>query len=225
MEALHHSPDTTLDWDYDPVLLIRAVNALQAMGEKAGSVFKAYEGLARRIPREKRDKYGLNVSKIDPVIRLLYGSADPGAKPRPLFPLLLEEDQPFLLENTPASLPDPARYSSGEFRMRPRPLSPGTDPVEAVERLTASPRWTALLNAADGAHPRPTAQRATQLRLLVRRQALQALAPLYTPPSSDEPLQDCCKDPEEIRWTRIVQEVRALGIRWDAERQDFIRTR
>jgi hypothetical protein len=103
-------------------------------------------------------------------------------------------------------------------------LTPTLDPVEAVEKLTASPRWEALLAASDRFTPAPSRKQAAQLKLLMREQALQALAPVYTPPP-DEPPQDCCKDPSEVRWARIVEEVRALRLRWDPARQDFVRSR
>ena len=104
--------------------------------------------------------------------------------------------------------------------MRTTPLAPLADPVEAVEQLTWSPRWVALLNAADQNHPKPSREAAQRLLWLVRREALHAIESLYTAPEREDP-DDCCKDPSEVWWRRVVDEVRTLGIRWDASRQSL----
>ena len=146
----------------------------------------------------------------------------PDATLWPHFPFTLEQGLPFLVNSFSGGPLDLEKPAFADRRVEP--LAPAIDPVEAVELLTASPRWEALLTASDRLHAAPTRKEATQLKYLVRVQALQALAPVYTPPP-DEPPQDCCKDPQEARWARIVEEVRALRLRWDPTRQDFVRSR
>jgi len=236
--ALHRSPPAENCWSFDPVLLLRAINALRELGSEAQPALRSYVDLARRLPFEERRKYSLDETRLFPVLQIhstspspfrlgAGGVSNPGAATWPLFPLVLEGDLPFIVVMDyfrAGKGEDPSGRLGPGFVLRAAPMSPGTNPVEAVEALTASSRWVALLEASDSENPKPTAQRAKQLRQLIRSQALEALAPIYSPPP-DEPLQDCCKDPDEIRWTRVVQEVRALGIRWDPGRQDFIRTR
>jgi hypothetical protein len=148
----------------------------------------------------------------------------PDSKGWPLFPFTLEQGLPFLVNGLSTPPINPSRPAVASAALRDGALAPTLDPVAAVEELTASPRWEALLNASDRFNPPTTRKQATQLKYLVRVQALQALAPVYTPPP-DEPPQDCCKDPQEVRWVRIVEEVRALRLRWDPRRQDFIPSR
>ena len=216
---------------------MRAVNAILALGEKATSALQAYEDLQRYLSRDESPKYGAEPARILPVAWFVFARPPlkrtsitqvpevlpmPDATLWPLFPFTLEQGLPFLMNSFrggPLDLEKPALADR-----RAEPLAPAIDPVEAVEQLTASPRWEALLTASDRFHPAPTRKEATQLKYLVRVQALQALAPVYAPPP-DEPPRDCCKDPSEVRWARIVEEVRALRLRWDPARQDFVPSR
>jgi len=236
--ALHRSPPAENCWSFDPVLLLRAINAIRELGSEAQPALRSYLDLARRLSFEDRRKYSIDETRLFPVLQIHStsptpfrlgdgGISHPGGATWPLFPIVLEGDLPFIvvtdyLRNGKGE--DPSGRLGPGFALRPTLLSPTTNPVEAVEALTASSRWVALLEASDSENPKATAQKAKQLKQLIRSQALEALAPIYTPPD-DEPLLDCCKDPDEIRWTRVVGEVRALGIRWDPGRQDFIRTR
>src|SRR6185295_3498183 len=140
---------------------------------------------------------------------------------------ILEKDNPFIVVtgyfSTGPGSNAMEHLEAGDV-VRPAPLAPSVDPVQAVEELTFSPRWEALINATDDHHPKQTREGAQSLLWLVRREALHAIDHLYTPPPPEDPA-DCCKDPSEVAWRRIVDEVRALGIRWDASRQDFVRSR
>jgi hypothetical protein len=241
VELLHRCPSALKMWDFDAVRVIRTVNALQKLGGRSRSALKAYCDLCRASSVEEQLRYGLDEFRILPVVQLLYegrngmpnfrigdgGLAVPGPDSWPLFPLALERDNPFFVVTGYSSAGAPASASehlSLGDSLRSAPLSPAVDPIQAVEELTASPRWQALLNAADPDHPRTTRAGAEQLLWLVRREALHALEPIYTPPE-EEPPAGCCKDPSEVQWRRIVDEVRALGIRWDPGLQDFIRSR
>lgn len=239
LRHLHRAPTSESLWDFDLVLLIRAVNAVLALGEKAPAALAAYLELTQHLRPEEPLKYGLRPERVVPVAWFVFDRhpkqlqrmeqmpdalAIPDPKIWPLFPFTLEEGLPFLVNTFSVPPLDPSSPAFSDAALRPGPLAPALDPVEAVERLTASPRWEALLTASDRFHPSPTRMEATQLKMLIREQALEALTPVYTPPA-DEPPRDCCKDPQEIRWTRIVGEVRALRLRWDASRQDFVRSR
>ncbi len=238
LRHLHRAPTAEDLWDYDPILLIRGVNAVLALGGKATAALQAYEDLQRYLSRDEAPKYGVDTARILPVAwfvcakpplkRTALGQVPeelplPDATLWPLFPFTLEQGLPFLMNSFWGS--GPLDFEKPAFSdRRAGALAPALDPVEAVEQLTASPRWEALLTASDRLHPALTPKEATQLKYLVRVQALQALAPVYTPPPDDPP-QDCCKDPSEVRWARIVDDVRALRLRWDPVRQDFVPSR
>jgi hypothetical protein len=96
--------------------------------------------------------------------------------------------------------------------------------VELLETLVSSQRWESLLSAESIGIMKQDAGGAKRLRLLVRSQALEALAPVYRPPQDFYP-KNCCEDPSEAEWRRVVEEVRALGIHWNAQLQEFVRSR
>jgi len=237
LQQVHRAPTAEDLWDYDPIRLIRAVNAVRALGEKAAAALAAYEGLSRDLSSEEVPKYGVNPSRVLAVAWLVFARPPlqrasivqlpeelpvPDAKAWPLFPFTLEQGLPFLVNSFSGGSLDLKK--PGIADRRAAPLEPALDPVEAVEQLLASPRWEALLTATDRVRAPLTRKEGTQLKFLVREQALQALASVYTPPP-DEPPKDCCRDPQEVRWARIVEEVRALRLRWDPRRQDFVPSR
>jgi hypothetical protein len=236
--AVHRSPTANNPWSIDPVLLVRAVNTLQSLGARATGALKAYVELAKGLSFEEQRKHAIDVSRILPVVQLLGtkpvafglgsgGGADPGPALWPLFPLTVEEGLPFLVETQdhPAARPAEVLNRLGpDFTVRAGPLVPAGNPVDAADALFHSPRWTALLQASDPGQPRQSVRGAKELRMLVRNQALEALAPVYQPPEEFVP-KNCCEDPSEGAWREVVEQVRALGIRWDPGRQDFVRSR
>lgn len=230
LQALHRSPTADRPATFDPVLLIRAVNAVQALGERARPALKEYYDLAKQMPFEDLRKYGLNEFKILPVVQILGSAPSPfqlgaggveiPASDWPLFPLTVEGDVPFLvvLEYMLFGLPeDPVRRLGRDLVPPGKPLAPTLDPVEAADRLTSSPRWERILKG-------QSARGAVELKQRVRRQALEAVAPVYRPPDEYH-ANTCCEDPSEAAWRQVVDEVRGLGLRWDSARQDFIRSR
>ena len=234
--AVHRSPTAVQPWSIDPVLLVRAVNTLQPLGARARLALTAYLDLARGLSFEEQRKHAVDVSRILPVVQLLGtspaafglgpgGLGDPGPALWPLFPLTLEQGLPFLVEpqDLPGASPEEVLHRLGPgFTVRSSLLVPTGNPVEAAETLFHSPRWTALLEVSEPGHPRQSVRGAKELRMLVRSQALEALAPVYRPPEDFIP-KNCCEDPSEGAWREVVEQVRALGIRWDPERQDFVR--
>lgn len=238
LQAVHHSPSVGNSWSFDLVLLLRAVNALGTLGGGARSALRAYSDLAHHLSFEEQRKYAVDEYRLIPILQIHSknpsrfglgnaGVSDPGSETWPLFPMTLEGDVPFLVvrEYTRMGQPEDVRRRLGaEFQLRPVPLAPVSDPVEAAEVLLQSPRWAALLGASDRSNPSLTERGARDLKMMVRGQALEALAPLYRPPADESP-KNCCEDPSETRWRQVVQEVRSLGIRWDPGRQDFVRSR
>jgi hypothetical protein len=238
LQAVHRSASVGFRWAFDQVLLIRAVNAVRSLGPEAAPALRAYASIARSLPFQEARKYDLDVNRLFAVIQLLCsnpspfglgdgGVAYPGPSTWPLFPMTLEGGVPFivvtgyLLEGVAE---DPVRRLGAGFTLGTEPLAPTMNPVEAVEALTSSPRWDALMTARDPYHEAPTNRQAKELKMLVRRQALEALASVYRPPEDFVP-KNCCEDPSEGAWREVVEQVRALQLRWDPERQDFVRSR
>ncbi len=240
---IHRCPSAREVWDFDAVRILRTVNFLQRLGDGARMALKAYYDLCRSSTADEQRRYGLNEFRILPLVQLLYerrsgmppfplgdgGLAAPGSTTWPLFPMALVKDHPFIVVTSysyafAGAAPDAENHLYAGDSLRKGSLAPSTDPIDAVEELTWSPRWEALLNATDQHHPKPSREAAQRLLWLVRREALHAIDHLYTPPEREDPV-DCCKDPSEVWWRRVVDDVRALGIRWDGERQDFVRSR
>lgn len=238
LRALHRSVSVGTSWDFDQVLLIRAANAVRSLGAEAAPALRAYAALAAELPVEELRKRRLDARRLFPVIQLHCtnpspfrlgdgGVAYPGPATWPLFPLTLEGDLPFLVVSGYTLFgvgEDPVRRLDEGFALRADPLAPTLDPVAAVESLTSSPRWAALLSARDPWREPPSDREGKALKQWVRRQALQALSSVYRAPDEDV-AKGCCEDPSEQAWRRVVDEVRALGIRWDPVRQDFVRSR
>lgn len=238
LQAVHRSPTAGNSWSFDPVLLIRAVNAVRSLGAEAVPALKAYADLARKLPFEESRKYSLDEYRLFPIVQLHSRApapfklgaalvAAPGADTWPLFPLVLEQDVPFSVVpgyDLGGKPEDVVGRLGSAFALRAAPLAPAVDPVAAVEALTASPRWAALAAAAEPWTPEQMTRGMKELKRLVRRQAVEALAPVYRP-SEDDASGSCCGDPSEADWRRVVEEVRALGLRWDPARQDFVRSR
>ena len=238
LQAVHRSPTAGNSWSFDPVLLIRAVNAVRSLGAEASPALKAYADLARQLPFEESRKYSVDEYRLFPIVQLhsrapvpfKLGSslvANPGVETWPLFPLVLEQDIPFSVVpgyDLAGKPEDVVGRLGSAFSLRSAPLVPAVNPVDAVEALTASPRWAALATAAEPWTPEQMLRGMKELKMLVRRQAIEALAPVYRP-SEDEGPRNCCGDPSEADWRRVVEEVRALALRWDPARQDFVRSR
>jgi hypothetical protein len=147
------------------------------------------------------------------------GLRDPGSVSWPLFPYCLEHDIPFSVSEGglfTGGEPDVTRLLGADVVPRTAPLTPTLDPVMAAEALLTSPRWTEFLRF-------QTVGVGDRQKKLIRRQAIETLAPVYRPPDEFRP-KSCCGDPSEAEWRQIVEEVRALGLRWDPARQDFIRS-
>ncbi|HEV3028845.1 MAG TPA: hypothetical protein VG457_14800, partial [Planctomycetota bacterium] len=163
LQAVHRSPSAWNSWSFDPVLLLRAVNTLEALGDGARSALRAYSDLAHTLSFEEQRKYTIDEYRLFPIVQLHSknpspfalgngGVSDPGPATWPLFPMTLEGGVPFLVVQDytlVGQLEDVRRRLGADFRLRPTPLAPESNPVEAAEALFQSPRWAALLGASD----------------------------------------------------------------------------
>jgi hypothetical protein len=219
--AIHRSPSAQQGLAFDPVPLIRAVNALLPMGkERALKALRAYARLARDASSEDVHKHGLDEYRILPIALLLFegmpgyrigaGDVDPD------LPVVVVQDVPFMLVSgytVEGKPPDPAEYlKQATGALRAAPLAPRGLPPEAADELVRSPLWKKLSLGA-GSEGRKKWQ--------MRRQALEAASTVFSL-RPDETTSDCCADPTETQWRAAADRAREAGIVWSPEIQDFI---
>lgn len=232
VSAVHRSPTGQGGFNFDPVALIRAVNALQPLGkEKALKALRAYRTLAAGMTPVETKKYAVDETRILPIVQLLFenpggkmpdfalGIPDvesPGPELWPLYPMALVQDVPFMLVSGYMFFGSPsdvgARLELPLGPLRASPLAPRVTPLEAADELTESGAWKAL--------PLQPGQRGSK-RWQVRRQALAAAGTVFAV-RPEETTTDCCVDPTEAQWRTTVQRAQSSGILWSPEIQDFI---
>ncbi len=225
--AIHRSPSGQSGLGFSPIRLLRAVNALQALGrEKALKALRAYERLSRSVSSEETQKYFIDEYRILPIAQILFDGAPPYplgggdvAAPGPSwpkFPLILVQELPFMIVSGYVLVgipPEAGDYLARiQGSMRSQPLSPRVTPLEAADELVKSPAWSAL-ELGPGHVGRK--------RWEVRRQALEAAGKVFTP-REDETTNQCCVDPTEEQWGAMVERARASGAVWSPELQDFV---
>lgn len=233
ISAIQRSPSAQHGLGFAPVPLIRAVNALQALGkEKAVQALRAYCRFARALTAEERNKHVVDESRILPILRLLFpqppggmtewGLGIPDVPPPPArlwpdYPLASPQDVPFMVVSgwqpatgRPKEAEDQLRVDPGP--LRPEPLSPKVTPLEAADQLTQSEGWKALrLQAGDEGRK----------KWQIRRQALAAVSSVFSL-LREESSNDCCVDPTEPQWRAAVDRAKGSGLIWSPEIQDFI---
>lgn len=221
IEAIHRSPSAQQGLAFDPIPLIRAVNALLPLGkEKALKALRAYARLARDASAEEVHKHSLDGCRILPLALLLFegmpgyriGEGDVDVE----VPVVLVQDVPFMLVagyTINGKPPDPAEYlQQATGALRASPLAPRGLPLEAADELLRSPLWKTL-KLGPGSEGRKKWQ--------MRRQALEAAGTVFSL-RPDETTTDCCVDPTETQWRAAVERARGAGIVWSPEIQDFI---
>ena len=202
-------------WSFDPVPLLRAVNALA--GRAGAEALDVLRDCARADPGS---------TGVVLVALALFEPDDPAAGlPAPPFgapdlplpppgpglerlPLVLEAQVPFLLVGGyrvggAADVVGWLERCAGAAQPRTAPLAPSQSPVDAVEALTSSARWAELV---------PPDYRPRVLAML-RAQALRAAG--ETPADADMSLA------EAERWEEAARHVRAASLRWDAAEDRF----
>jgi hypothetical protein len=232
VSAIHRSPSAQGGLGFDPLPLIRAVNALQPLGkEKALKALRAYCTLARKLSYAEVRKYSVDEYRILPIVQILFESPSghmpefalggpdvpsPGKDLWPLFPLAVVQDVPFMvvsgyfLAGRPQDAEDHLRLDLGPLRSSP--LSPRATALEAADELTESGAWKALK-----LQPGEVGRKRWQ----IRHQALRLMASIFSL-LPEESSSDCCVDPTETQWRAAVARARSAGVVWSPELHDFI---
>jgi len=207
-------------YNADPVNLIRAVNALQALGEeKARRAIDVYLHLANTNRFTSGD---LDPERVIWVARLLYeapliaGQVAPpmlgGPVPEsnladsiPTYPLIVVNDTPFFLidgymlgghPESPESFLKRCRENS---TFRSAPLRPLANPIQTADQLLALHDWPG------------------EIRNIIRRQALSAASGAL-----GVMRQDNCN---QVEWRQVQKQASDLAIVWNSEKQDFVVTK
>jgi hypothetical protein len=238
MQAINGAPSATAN-RFDPVMLVRAVNHLHALG-KDKAIAELYEFLkiARYNPHVERDPANIDTSHYECVfliVRLLFEPAEAGdrlppmhafAPPPdkdealwPLFPLALQDDIPFIvgepmmLQGSP-ELPSPhVAWAARRGKLRARPLRPADDPLRAVDKLMALPQ-TARLNA----WPNDFSDRGD-----LRRQGWKTIAHLARRPAGSQDFWHFHgKYDANADWAVHKRIAAKLKIRWDDKLQKYV---
>ena len=234
IRAIHRSP--TLEGEFDPVNLIRAVNILQAMGEKrAIEAMKAYCMISESNPQ--LESQGFNADRVFWLTRLLYISNDPFqpiAAPQlgapsidvkrssqldAVFPLVLQNDIPFRLNSG---------YLLGGYRASPigyldfcrtiatfrsEPLRPTTDALTAASTIIHERLIEPAISSAD----------IDSVKEDLRGQAICASENVLGDPRelcTYELLQFKCTDDQ---WASACELNRVARTAWSALCRDFVR--
>jgi hypothetical protein len=229
---------------FDPVSLIQAVNALQAVGEKnAVAALRAY------LARQASNRYKvMETDRVSLIARMLFKAKDPSHPiPRlrkgldavlserlleqyPDFPLVTVQGIPFLLGPTQAGESDPSHPSAEDpndildyclehAQFRTEALLPQVDPIHAVEHLMSSDLWADLRSA------RMSENLGTVE--LIRIQALMAMGRVM--PCTFPDVQ-CVLGNSDIHhaeqfeafWAQRISDVLKQDPKWDSSWQDFI---
>jgi hypothetical protein len=226
----------------NPVGAVRAVNALQKLGEP-----RAYKLLLRYC-----ELCGVNgmdflngASSALTVAVLLYSGPNnigyslernlgllSGPKPRQgavfwaLYPVVEFRGLPFgvamgqmIMGALPESGYDFLLRIADSRRMRQSPLRPSDNPLEAVDALLYSDTWKDLIFSGQEMGG-SWSMSEPWVVCIVRRQALLALQDIYEP---DEDIQAALSYTGQYAWYEHVRNVRALDPRWDEIKQCYVK--
>lgn len=235
MEAINGAPSVCAH-NFNPVMLIRAVNHLHALGkDKALAELREFLKIARDSHNAERDAKNIDTSDhqcVFLIVRLLFEPAEPGESlPRmmigamipspeeqdqalwPLFPLVVKDDIPFMLiegVNLAGHAEPPHRHvawAEKHGKLRARPLRPGDDPLAAVDKLMALPQTGRLFGEKD--------------RGVLRRQGWQMIDHLAQKPNGARDFLPQRGYDAKADWEEHKRAAAGLKIQWDEKRQTY----
>lgn len=213
----------------DPVCWIRAVNTLHALGKD-----RALDALEAFYQADDQPFPGaFPATQILWITQVLFEQEPRGGMPRPLlgsemlsdfaridsplFPVILQDDIPFLqvsnylLQGVPEDPADRLAFCRNHCRLRDRPLRPTANPVQAAERILARLDLT-----------RPETRNTVQL---LHDQARRASENVIDRPR--EPADDGWSSPppekSSEQWAMLVRQLEHTNVWWSPETQDFVR--
>jgi len=235
IKLVHNSPSLDSGW-FNPTALVRAVNGLRSEGkEKAIRALRAYYDMARLADSHWT---GLRTDRILPILQLLF-IPEEGAPERPrlreyalrdlegdrsawpLFPLVLQEDIPFLpaphgdhyADEVPDDVLAAVNYVFKCGQLRDKPLSPLVAPCQALKNLMATPAWKRFSGNRD-----PSVRFEGDL-LIQAVVATHTLCPVTA--NQYMSLEREIVGLNDQEWQARVEALQMLAPKWDAVKQDF----
>jgi len=216
---------------YDPLKLIRVINALQPLGkEKALAAISEYLRVCSRYDDEGCDGLFL-------ILRALFEvPADPGYMPRmlvgapwppepsdrrliPRFPIWLQDDIPILMVSgyRLAGQAEPVErhveYFRQHGRIRAKPLVPTDRPIAVPEKLMRSGQWIFSKDFASG--------ESNSGKSMVMTQILKVLRTVYRTNIRFHKFANREGTEADGAWKKIASEITGLDIRWDSSKDRY----
>jgi hypothetical protein len=219
---------------YDPIALVRAVNALQGLSKE--DAIAALRRFAARYP-SFGDPHSPHMS-LTLVMPLLFERMDPEDEYPSLWItaradwqgfLSIYDDIPFRrghvsLMGQEGDKIDLIDWADTHGRLRTAPLRPGDDPFQAAEKATEL--WAArrendglptkIISPVEDAQTKEFATRT------MREEGLRCVAPLLGIADGKLPYLGSRNDAE---WLRLKTECHRLGIRWSEQQQQYVATK
>jgi hypothetical protein len=239
--------------EYDPIPLIRAVNALQAIGKE--DAIEALRRFAKNNsshgpPDELQEHMRLIIpllfDRVDPEDRFpsVYASDPPGTPYRLEVREWLTADLLSVVGDIPFNCSNIAGFSGAmedfsyaidwaqrHARFRSTPLRPVDDPFGAADQLLIE-----LRRAANGHGG--TGEVSVHVKRQIREQVVKAIGHLLPPGESDRFLYSMNWDvrrgdfnesyravSEDTNWVNLKEKCEPLGIRWSSDEQAYVTTK
>jgi hypothetical protein len=233
---LIHESASIFDFDWDPLVLVRALNQFLALPQaRVVRVLRTYERLAFKSA-VRSVQYDLDTRRLIPLMLLLFESEDRALLSRlllvdryyiqvsagqdnewPHFPLTLVKDLPFTIMvgyNYFGVRESYTRHLIGKqhpFHLRKAPLAPTGSPLAAVDQLRNSHRWQRLFATQNN-------QRFEEDAILTLR--AQALRTLKTSKLLSVDAYDCffpaSTDADDPKWRYLRDHFPSKRLRWNS---------
>lgn len=218
---------------FNPRDLIRAVNALQAIGKERALVAideflrvspEEHAGVSEKVRLILRTLFDIpDRSKEEPVAQFgAYRPMPPPGRKLPLsFPIVVIDDIPLLAvqgysrEGPHPPLENELRTFARQGIIRTDLLRPSSDPWHAYEQALQDPNWSSIAGDLQ-----VRAHLAVQIvRLLENERPITAVSPRETGSQFEAALALVTKD----GWRVLRERQRKLRVRWDDLRQQYVR--
>jgi hypothetical protein len=228
LRLIDRLPSYNAGHSYDPLPVIRVVNALQPLGkDRALAVISEYLRVAPFFHSPARQGLFLVMrvlfevpSETGQMPRMYVGGPIPPApedlKQLPRFPVLVVDDIPLLLVSgyILAGWPEPAErhvdYFRANGRLRAGPLVPTNTPLSSFDQ------YAKTYEAAYGEEPDERHQ------VMIINQLLRLVDSVYRLKADRFGYRFGLEDDVEGRWQRLRAEVTKLGICWNAAQQRYV---
>lgn len=230
LRVLDRAPSYNSGVHYDPLAIVRAVNALHPLGKsKAVAAIAEYLRVSSWLDDPGREGVFLVLRSLFQVPTapghmptMMVGAPSPAGpkdpKVLPRFPLVLIDDVPLLLVTgyMLAGRAEPPEWHLAKFRklgvLRAKPLRPTDDPVALADRLVGSPSTPFMQR---------TGLEGGWTRAMIINQILTAMDTVFRLNRSNHGARFGAGKHIDRRWQAIKTGAKKRRIRWDATTQRY----